>query len=346
VSDRAPVGAAVDESVVPDFTPGGDVLSRVASVAQRALREYDPHPEARVELINVSENATFAVEGPELGRAILRVHRLGYHGLNAIESELAWMEALRSEAGIPTPAVLPAGDGHRVVTVTDSATGDARHCVLFERLGGSEPAQDDASRFEQLGALTARMHRHARTWDRPAKFTRFRWDVDAAFGAAPRWGQWRSGAGVGPHESEVLGRLERTITRRLAVYGSGPDRFGLIHADTRLANLLVENDTVNVIDFDDCGFGWFLYDLGTSVSFFEHEAHVPALVDRWLRGYRSEAELSAADEDEIWTFIMLRRLLLVAWIGSHGSVDIAQELGAGYTEQSCDLAERYLGQYG
>jgi len=346
VSDHSPAAGLTTERSEHDFSAGGDVLERMALVARQALQAYDADPGARVELINVSENATFVAEGPELGRAILRVHRLGYHDFNAIESELAWMRALRNEAGISTPAVLPARDGQQVVTVTDPVNGVARHCVVFELLPGSEPAQDDASRFEELGALTARMHRHARTWDRPKGFRRFNWDVDAAFGVAPRWGHWRDGAGVGPDELEVLGRLEQTITQRLAAFGAEPDRFGLIHADTRLANLLVENDQVSVIDFDDCGFGWFLYDLGTSVSFFEHEAHVPTLIDHWLRGYRSESELSAADEDEIWTFIMLRRLLLVAWIGTHGAVDVARELGAGYTQQSCELAERYLGRYG
>jgi Ser/Thr protein kinase RdoA (MazF antagonist) len=85
--------------------------------------------------------------------------------------------------------------------------------------------------------------------------------------------------------------------------------------------------------------------VGTSVSFFEHEPHVPALIDSWLSGYRRVLPLPAADEAEIWTFILLRRLLLVAWIGSHAAVDIARELGAGYTRDSCDLAEAYLTQH-
>jgi Ser/Thr protein kinase RdoA (MazF antagonist) len=73
---------------------------------------------------------------------------------------------------------------------------------------------------------------------------------------------------------------------------------------------------------------------------------VPALVDAWLSGYRRVLELPAEDEAEIWTFILYRRLLLVAWIGSHRGVDIAQQLGAGYTAGSCDLAEAYLNRLG
>jgi Ser/Thr protein kinase RdoA (MazF antagonist) len=140
----------------------------------------------------------------------------------------------------------------------------------------------------------------------------------------------------------VLARLDEALRARLGAFGQGPERYGLVHADTRLANLLVYAGSVSVIDFDDCGFSWYLYDLGTSVSFFEHSPEVPGLVDSWLTGYRRAARLSAPDEAEIWTFIMFRRLLLLAWIGSHQGVDIAVELGAGYTRGSCDLAESYL----
>ena len=61
-----------------------------------------------------------------------------------------------------------------------------------------------------------------------------------------------------------------------------------------------------------------------------------------MRGYRRVAPLAAEDEAEIPTFILLRRLLLVAWIGSHAETDLAQTMGEAYTEGSCTLAEEYL----
>jgi Ser/Thr protein kinase RdoA (MazF antagonist) len=255
------------------------------------------------------------------------------------------MDALRAEAGVRTPRVLPATDGRRIVTSAEPGSGSpTRQCVRFEFLPGTEPATTDGSddHFAQLGEITARMHRHARAWQRPGWFTRFHWDHPAAFGARPRWGRWQDGIGVGPAEREILARLDARLGQRLAAYGSADDRYGLVHADTRLANLLVRDGTVSVIDFDDSGFSWYLYDLGTAVSFFEHDPAVPALIESWLAGYRRVAPLTAAEEAEIWTFILFRRLLLVAWIGSHQGAGIAVELGAGYTRDSCDLAERYL----
>jgi Ser/Thr protein kinase RdoA (MazF antagonist) len=327
-----------------DLSAGGDVMDRVTRCARDALRAYGCDPGATVELLNVSENATFRVLGDD-EPSVLRVHRLGYHTEQEIASELHWMDALRAEAGVRTPRVLPAADGRRIVTVPErGGTGDARHCVRFEFLPGAEPADAMNEHFEELGEITARMHQHARRWPRPGWFTRFHWDYDAAFGEGARWGRWQDGVGVGPAERRVLGRLDDVLRARLAAYGTGPGRYGLVHADTRLANLLVHDGDVSVIDFDDSGFGWYMYDLGTAVSFFEHSPEVPGLVDSWLAGYRRAAPLPAADEAEIWTFIMFRRLLLVAWIGSHQGVDIASELGAGYTRDSCDLADWYLGR--
>ena len=52
---------------------------------------------------------------------------------------------------------------------------------------------------------------------------------------------------------------------------------------------------------------------------------------------------SADDEAELATLVMLRRLLLVAWIGSHHTFATeAAELGAGFTAGTCTLAEAYL----
>ena len=271
-----------------DLSTGGDVLDRVTRFAERAARAYGCAPAATVRLLNVSENATYLVEDPDQGPCILRVHRLGYHTGAEIESELAWMDALRTEAGVRTPRVLPAPDGQRVLALPDieeppapgvaAGPGALRHCVRFEYLTGIEPADDDAAHFAELGEVTARMHQHAREWPRPSWFTRFSWDYDAAFGREARWGRWQDGIGVGPAERAVLGRLDGVLAGRLARFGAGPDRFGLVHADTRLANLLVDGGRVSVIDFDDSGFSWFLYDVGTSVSFFEHQPHVPDLV--------------------------------------------------------------------
>ena len=100
-----------------------------------------------------------------------------------------------------------------------------------------------------------------------------------------------------------------------------------------------------MIDFDDCGFGWYMYDAATPISFYEHEPQAGDLIEAWKTGYRRVLDLPKADEDEIPTFVMLRRLLLVAWIGSHAETDLAKSMGVPYTEGTVGLCEEYLRKF-
>jgi Ser/Thr protein kinase RdoA (MazF antagonist) len=312
--------------------------------AEKAAVEHGM-ADATITLLNVSENATYRLDSSDGRRLVLRVHRTGYHTREAIHSELAWVRSLREEGIVSTPPVMLTPDGRDIIAVSHPG-GEQRFVVAFEWMEGVHPPEDRlVDDFARLGAITARLHGHVKTWQRPAGFTRFTWDYDTALGPDGHWGRWQDGLGVGPAELDVLGRCSELIGLRLGAFGKGPDRFGLVHADMRLANLLVDGPDVGVIDFDDCGFSWYLYDLGSSLSFIEHLPVVPELIDSWTTGYRTVAPLSPQEETELPTFVMLRRLLLVAWVGSHSAVPEAQALGAAFTTVSCDLAETYLSTF-
>ena len=314
-------------------------------LAERALDRYGLDGDSTVRLLNVSENWTYRIDEPDGRTFALRVHRPGYHTAEEIESELDWIDALRRDDVVETAHVVASSDGNRVTQLATPELGE-RNVVLFEWLTGEMPeleGKDLLQGFRTLGAVSAQMHGHAQRWPRPPSFRRFAWDYDTTLGASGHWGRWQDGLGMGPEELGLLGRLDGVIQGRLEAYGRAPERFGLVHADIRLANLLVDGPHVRVIDFDDCGFSWFMYDFATTVSFFEDHPQVPDLKAAWVEGYRSVAQLDPADEAELDTFVMLRRLLLVAWIGSHHRFATeAAELGAGFTEGSCALAEQYL----
>jgi Ser/Thr protein kinase RdoA (MazF antagonist) len=220
--------------------------------------------------------------------------------------------------------------------------------VLFAWEDGQQPTigMDLRQCFTSLGAITAKMHAHSAAWQRPEGFERFTWDFEAALGESARWGRWRDGLGMDAMKLDLFGRTVDLIRDRLTSYGRGPDRFGLAHCDLRLANLLVHEGRVKVIDFDDCGFSWYMYDAATLMSFYEHLPGAPGLIEHWLEGYRTVRAVAKAEEEEIPTFVMLRRLLLVAWVGSHAESDLARSLGVAFTDQTVGLCSAYLRRFG
>jgi len=331
-----------------DSLPHETQLELLQELASSALGAYELPAGTTARMLNLSENTTYKVEAPDGRRWALRVHREGYHSRQAIASELAWEIDLRQTGVVTTPAPVNGRNGEIIQDVSHPRMARHRHVVLFDWETGAEPGigEDLSEPFEVLGEITARMHIHARQWKRPEWFTRLTWDFDTALGDdKPHWGRWRDGVGMDREKEQLFQRTVDLIGKRLKAYGKGADRFGLIHCDLRLANLLIDGKAVKVIDFDDCGFGWYMYDAATPVSFYEHEPQVPGLVESWVKGYRKVLALPKEDEAEIPTFIMLRRILLVAWIASHIEAEFPKSLGAGYTDGSLPLCEAYLRKF-
>jgi Ser/Thr protein kinase RdoA (MazF antagonist) len=296
----------------------------------------------RAVLVNLSENHIFRVDGPG-GRFFLRVHRPGYQSAAAIESELAWLTALRAETELPVPRPMPGRDGRLLQRLASG--GARRHAVLFATEPGREPtlADDLGALFETLGRYAATAHRHAEAFRPPPGFVRPRWDAGAILDSGGLWGDWRRAPRVEGRVGAVLVQLDGALRAELAAYGEAPDRFGLIHADMRLANLLVEGERVTLIDFDDCGFGWFMYDFAAAISFHEEDVRAREWRGRWLAGYEAVRPLAAADRRVLDAMVLLRRMALLAWIGSHHETELARAHADDFAAGTARLAAKYLG---
>jgi Ser/Thr protein kinase RdoA (MazF antagonist) len=323
-----------------------DFIDRLEKGLRAALLDWGLSNETELTLLTISENATFRAADPASGRdVVFRVHRPGYHSLAEIASELAWLAALSSEGVVNTLKPVLQSNGDLIADVDDNGT--TRHVVAFKFLPGYQPDEDDdlPGWFVKLGAITAKLHAHSRDWKRPRGFQRKTWNFETMLGATPHWGDWRDALGLTSDGRRVLQDTAELLRERLADYGEGPAIFGLIHADLRPANLLADGDRLSVIDFDDCGFSWYLYDFAASISFIEHEPYVPDLLDAWIDGYTSIAPLSDEDMAMIPVFIMLRRMLLTAWIASHSETLTARRLGESYTHGTVALARAFLAEY-
>lgn len=320
-------------------------IARLQDGLSRALPRWGLSPGCAPELLAISENATFKVEVPGANAMVFRVHRPGYHTRAEITSELAWLDALRAEGLVATPHPIRQLDGSLIADIDDR--GVPRHVVAFDFIPGQEPVADAALApwFRELGRIHAVLHDQARRWRRPTDFARKRWNFAATLGEAPLWGDWRTALGLEAPGRALLQRTVDVVGRACADLGEGPEAFGLIHADLRLANLLVDGDRLTLIDFDDCGFSWFLYDFAAAVSFIEHEPFIPELKAAWIEGYGQRARLSAEQVRQLDLFVMLRRILLTAWIASHSETPTAQSLGAAYTDGTLALAERFLSSF-
>jgi len=323
-------------------------INRLSYGLKSVLPQWDVGNDIDVNLLTVSENATFLIKDKNSGKkTIFRVHRPHYHRKEEVLSELYWVEALQKADVVNTPKPIRLKNGDLMASFLDQ--GVERYVVAFEFMPGQEPDENESliEGFKLLGSTSARLHQHVSGWAPPESFTRKTWNHQTAFGADPLWGKWQNALGLDEKGEAILQDVINLLEETLQIYGQDNDRFGLVHADLRLANLLEKDNSLAVIDFDDCGFSWFMYDFASAVSFLEESPLLPELQQAWIQGYEKVIKLSDEHKKMLSTFVMFRRLLLTAWIASHAETETAREAGMEkFTEGTIRLALNYLQQQG
>lgn len=312
-------------------------------LANEALKNYDTPPSAKVELLNVSENKTYKISFDNEPKFVIRLHREGYHSRAEIQSELTWIQSINGSTTVSVPLPILNRKDELITTIQTPSSNHRRFAVAFNFVEGVELEEDDsADHFETLGSIAAQLHNQVIAWEPPRGFRRFSWRLKDAFGTNPRWGAWSKG--VDKEKYPYLKEAVDNVSRDLHRYGVSSKVFGLVHADMRLSNVIwvKESYSPTLIDFDDCGYSWYLYDLATAISFFEHKDIVPELIGRWIVGYERIRKLDNADKEAIWPLVLFRRFLLLGWMQTHPEVEICKRLQGEYLDGTLHLAIRYL----
>ncbi len=321
---------------------------RLEVVARDALRHWNLQ-DAALHLIKYRENAVFRVEQNGIRRA-LRVHRQGYHSDAELRSELQWMQALAA-AGISVPKFIPTESDESFVShAADDLPGDIQ-IDLFEWIDGQQlgsveegiaDAASVAETYAAIGELAARVHNQAVTWELPPGFVRHAWDAEGLAGEQPFWGRFWNLAAASKAEKELLVKGRDRVYGELRKLAKSPGSYSMIHADFVAENVLVDADQVRLIDFDDAGFGWHLFELATSLFFIQGEPYFDEAQDSLIAGYRSHRQLTDEQLELLPLFFLARGFTYVAWVHTRQETETAKELTPMLLAMACRLTENYL----
>jgi Ser/Thr protein kinase RdoA (MazF antagonist) len=291
-----------------------------------------------VELVAARENRVFRVETPDVPLA-LRLHRPGYRTRAELDSELAWMAALEQQ-GVKVPRPVPAKDGSLCVAVGDTFVDVLTYLEGTPLMKDGRVAQDagPSETAFRLGATLARLHDISDEWSLPSGFVRPAWDAEGLLGDKPLWGRFWENPALTRDQAELLTEVRSNAQRALSRLGPELD-YGLIHADAVPENVLVDDDAVYLIDFDDGGYGFRLFDLATTVNRLERYAPDGAAGRRFLDGYLQARPI---DLRPLPLFRLLRSLTYVGWAIARIDEPGAADRCTRFIDEATRQAKSYL----
>ncbi len=312
-------------------------LRRLRGLAEVALAAYGLS-EARLTFLHYQGNVIFRVdvqEGfPATSRAgvylpnryLLRV--LSISDFDTIQSELTWLRALSQEAGLPVPEPVPTLTGELFTRIVTPGVPNGRVVTLMRWVEGRRISQGlNQKHIRAWGHLMGELHAFAAAWQPPPGFKRFQWD----------WAGLMSESGVGYPIDELVAsmperfrepyyQISRRVREAMESFGKGPEAYGLIHADMLLENLVFKAGEPRAIDFEDCGFGYWMFDIGIAMSEWWMTEDKDRFRDAYMEGYSLAHGLPGAQSTQLDLFVAAHYASLVLWSAAFIKFDQARRV--------------------
>ena len=326
-------------------------IEAAQALATAALARFNVAPEATLTFIKQRENVVFRVQDAR-GDYALRLHRHGHRTAEQLTSELDFMASLAAR-GLSVPEPVTTASGAPFVLLAD-AEGNEHQVDLQRWVDGAAGLGDapeawmgtdnpEPAHFEALGELAAAAHSASRAQGRLPGFSRPAWDVEGLLGEDALWGDPRRLAADAEQRAAIDAATE-VLRERLSALGTGPSTYGVIHADFTPENVLVSPTGLTLIDFDDFGEGFWLFDLATILFWYQNHPRAAEYREALLRGYERTEPIHPLHADALDALILARGLTYLGWAsdrpGDETSAFLEAEVLPVVAAQCAELAAR------
>jgi Ser/Thr protein kinase RdoA (MazF antagonist) len=115
----------------------------------------------------------------------------------------------------------------------------------------------------------------------------------------------------------VMDTIAQVVKSAMDELGQGEDEFGLIHGDLLLKNILFHEGEVRALDFEYCGWGYYLYDLCPLLWQLKPLSNYKELEEALWQGYNSIRPLAERHRQLLETFIAGRQVASMRWVAAN-----------------------------
>lgn len=323
--------------------------AHLLEIAEKSLLSWNLS--GKLTLIKHRENAVYSLEASNGERYALRIHRAGYHSNESLKSELQWINALK-EYGMGVPKAMVTQNGDFFALVKTDSIPEVRQVDLLawvngEQIGSVEEGlQKDPEQVREnyliIGQQAAKLHNQSSTWILPENFERHAWDADGLVGEQPFWGKFWELEVLTEKQKQRVIETRYLVRQDLLALGQNINDYSMIHADFVPENFLVEGDNVEVIDFDDAGFGWHLFELATALYFIQEDQNYAIAKQALIEGYRQFRKLPDSKLEHLPLFMAARSFTYLGWVHTRSETETAKELTPLLVEMSLKAIDEYM----
>ncbi|PFG12224.1 phosphotransferase enzyme family protein [Bacillus sp. es.036] len=267
---------------------------------ENALRQYGITTYSS-RFIRHNDNLTLKIDNEDDNSYVLRIHSPITSGLQGVQhtfeglnAEMELLNSLNKQTSLHLQQAIKNQNGQLVSTIVDV---DHNFIPLATLLTWEEGVVYTGTEINsekiayEVGVVLAKLHNFSNNWSIPQPFIRPNYDIEKYRNLTDRL---QYGVEINLFTSKQYDVVLDTMKYIKIIFDRTPKfsaNWGIVHADLQGGNIIVNNDTVIPIDFGFSGYGYYLFDIGITLTSFNinHRKKV-------LEGYKALRNLSEEDE--------------------------------------------------
>jgi Ser/Thr protein kinase RdoA (MazF antagonist) len=279
----------------------------LASFSRTILANYALEADL-IECVSFEYNTTMKITAIDGREFALRININSPRTIENLRAEIAWVQYLEKDSRVRAPQLVAAKDGSYLTEIFHEKSGRTLRCVLYVWLPGVEPDEDqpDLVHVEAMGRSMALMHTIAQDFELPSDSNLPQLD-DVMWWTEDFLLSEKSV--LDSASKDLISKALTTIADHVAQLYVGAKPI-VIHADLHGGNVLWNDGSLSVIDFDDCGVGLPIQDLATAMYYLD----TPEQDAAFLKGYSSVLPLPKMTWQDEAVLRLQRRIILLNYL--------------------------------
>jgi Ser/Thr protein kinase RdoA (MazF antagonist) len=233
-----------------------------------------------------------------------------------------WLNRVHNDGALSVPQVEKFSSGHpMIVPLKLGERSSWVNAVLMKHLEGEirEASQIQVEEITKIGVFLARYHSFSANNSHqinPIHFTDLSWE--GLFGDKGSYPLSEASKTLFTSQQlNVMDTIAQVVKSAMDELGQGESEFGLIHGDLLLKNILFHEGDVRALDFEYCGWGYYLYDLSPLLWQLKPLANYKELEEALWQGYSSIRPLTEQHRQLLETFIAGRQVASMRWVAAN-----------------------------
>lgn len=254
-----------------------------------------------IQFMRHNENITFKVtDAVNNKNYLLRIHRpiteglFGLqHTLEGIKSEIKILQELNRKGLIYAQKPISNNLGEYITEYKLDNFDHPCYATMLEWIEGCTLALNEDNIKEitfKFGQNLALFHKSLKDFKPSKDFVRPIYDGDRIDTAIEELKYCVEVNLFSMEHYDIIKKVLILVKNQITKLNLREDTFGIIHADLQLGNIVVNDGNPCLIDLGFCGFGYYLFDLGSAATILPSE-----LRQTFLQGYSSKASFSFDD---------------------------------------------------